>query len=35
MDAPTSAGFTSTSEVLSAIRGGWLPLIIDVRREQP
>jgi len=34
MDAPTSAGFTSTSEVLSAIRGGQPPLIIDVRREQ-
>jgi len=34
MDAVTSAGFISTSEVLSAIRGGEPPLIIDVRQEQ-
>src|SRR5713101_3160788 len=34
MDAAPSAGFVSTSEVLSAIRGGQPPLIIDVRREQ-
>src|SRR3981081_1789325 len=34
MDAATSAGFISTSEVLSAIRGGRPPLIIDVRRDQ-
>src|SRR5712664_3874990 len=34
MDAAPSAGFISTSEVLSAIRGGRPPLIIDVRQEQ-
>src|SRR5258706_14668550 len=34
MDAAPSAGFISTSEVLSAIRGGRPPLIIDVRRDQ-
>jgi len=34
MDAALSAGFISTSEVLSAIRGGRAPLIIDVRQEQ-
>jgi rhodanese-related sulfurtransferase len=34
MDAPTSASFISTSEVLSAIQCGQPPLIIDVRREQ-
>src|SRR5258708_35169849 len=34
MDAAPSAGFVSTSEVLSAIHGGRAPLIIDVRREQ-
>jgi len=34
MDAETPASFISTSEVLSAIRGGRPPLIIDVRREQ-
>jgi len=34
MDAATSASFISTSEVLSAIRGGQPPLIIDVRRVQ-
>src|SRR5437660_483610 len=34
MDAATSASFISTSEVLSAIRGGQPLLIIDVRREQ-
>ncbi len=34
MDAATSASFISTREVLSAIRGGQPPLIIDVRREQ-
>ena len=33
MDAATSASFISTSEVLSAIRGGQPPLIIDVRRK--
>src|SRR5258708_3426881 len=33
MDAATSASFTSTSEVLSAIRSGRPPLIIDVRRK--
>jgi len=34
MDAAKSASFISTSEVLSAIRGGQPPLIVDVRREQ-
>jgi len=34
MDATTSASFTSTREVLSALQGGQPPLIIDVRREQ-
>src|SRR5712691_2905124 len=34
MDAAPSAGFISTREVLSAIRGGRPPLIIDVRRDQ-
>src|SRR5437762_13866311 len=34
MDAATSASFISTSEVLSAIRGGQPLLIIDVRQEQ-
>src|SRR6266850_7445329 len=34
MDAAPSAGFISTNEVLSAIRGGRPPLIIDVRRGQ-
>src|SRR5260221_4137735 len=33
MDAATSASFTSTSEVLSAIRSGQPPLIINVRRK--
>src|SRR5216684_3075106 len=33
MDAATSASFISTSEALSAIRGGRPPLIIDVRRK--
>ena len=33
MDAPTSASFISTIEVLSAIRGGRPPLIVDVRRK--
>ena len=33
MDEPTSASFISTIEVLSAIRGGRPPLIIDVRRK--
>src|SRR5258705_387726 len=34
MDAAPSAGFISTNDVLSAIRGGRPPLIIDVRRDQ-
>jgi rhodanese-related sulfurtransferase len=34
MDAETPASFISASEILSAIRGGQPPLIIDVRREQ-
>src|SRR2546421_12024541 len=34
MDAATSASFISTSEALTAIRGGQPPLIIDVRQEQ-
>jgi rhodanese-related sulfurtransferase len=34
MDAATSANFISAREVLSAIRGGRPPLIIDVRPEQ-
>src|SRR6267154_5446483 len=34
MDAAPSAGFISASEILSAIRGGRPPLIIDVRQEQ-
>jgi rhodanese-related sulfurtransferase len=34
MDAAKSASFISSSEVLSAIRGGQPPLIIDVRQEQ-
>ena len=33
MDAATSASFVSTSEVVSAIRGGQPPLIVDVRRK--
>jgi len=33
MDAPTSASFISTREVLSALHGGQPPLIIDVRRK--
>jgi len=33
MDASTPASFISTSEVLSAIRSGRPPLVIDVRRE--
>jgi rhodanese-related sulfurtransferase len=34
MDASTSAGSLSVSDVLSAIRGARPPLIIDVRRER-
>jgi len=33
MDATPSASFISTSDVLSAIRGGQPPLIVDVRRK--
>jgi hypothetical protein len=34
MDAATSASLASANEVLSAVRGGRPPLIIDVRQEQ-